>query len=68
MNITLERFDGEMEVNIGTKTSLKMLMDESKDGVVWFTYPKVSVRSMNPKQLHKHSTFVILPGEFDEEL
>lgn len=41
-NITLEGFGGEVETNDGTKTTLKALVDESKSGVVLFTYPKAS--------------------------
>jgi peroxiredoxin Q/BCP len=40
--ITLEGFGGEVELNDGTKTTLKALVDESKAGVVLFTYPKAS--------------------------
>lgn len=40
--IALEGFGGEVETNDGTKTTLKALVDESKSGVVLFTYPKAS--------------------------
>ncbi|TVY14652.1 Peroxiredoxin bcp1 [Lachnellula arida] len=40
--ITLEGFGGEIETNEGTKVTLKQLVDESKSGVVLFTYPKAS--------------------------
>ena len=40
--ISLEGFGGEVETNDGVKTSLKALVDESKAGVVLFTYPKAS--------------------------
>ncbi|TVY30596.1 Peroxiredoxin [Lachnellula hyalina] len=40
--ITLEGFGGEIETNEGTKVTLKQLVDESKGGVVLFTYPKAS--------------------------
>lgn len=40
--INLEGFGGEIETNDGTKTTLKALVDESKAGVVLFTYPKAS--------------------------
>lgn len=40
--ITPDGFGGEVETNDGTKTSLKALLDESKTGVVLFTYPKAS--------------------------
>lgn len=40
--INLEGFGGEIETNDGVKTTLKKLLDESKSGVVLFTYPKAS--------------------------
>lgn len=40
--ITLDGFGGEIETNDGTKTTLKALVDESKSGVILFTYPKAS--------------------------
>ncbi|KAK4224429.1 peroxiredoxin DOT5 [Podospora fimiseda] len=40
--ISLEGFGGEIETNDGQKTTLKALVDESKAGVVIFTYPKAS--------------------------
>ncbi|KAG4438414.1 hypothetical protein IFR05_006120 [Cadophora sp. M221] len=40
--ITLEGFGGEIETNDGVKTTLKQLVEESKGGVVLFTYPKAS--------------------------
>lgn len=40
--IDLEGFGGEIETNEGVKTTLKALVEESKGGVVLFTYPKAS--------------------------
>lgn len=40
--INLDGFGGDIETNEGVKTSLKKLVDESKSGVVLFTYPKAS--------------------------
>lgn len=40
--VTLDAFGGEVETNDGEKTTLKKLVDESKAGVVLFTYPKAS--------------------------
>lgn len=40
--ITLDGFGGEVETHDGAKTTLKQLVDESKGGVVLFTYPKAS--------------------------
>ena len=40
--VDLDGFGGEIETNDGKKTTLKALVDESKAGVVLFTYPKAS--------------------------
>ncbi|THY97792.1 AhpC-TSA-domain-containing protein [Aureobasidium pullulans] len=40
--IDLEGFGGEVETNDGRKVTLKALVEESKEGVVLFTYPKAS--------------------------
>lgn len=40
--IDLEGFGGEIQTNDGETTSLKKLLDDSKSGVVLFTYPKAS--------------------------
>ncbi|KAJ3485665.1 hypothetical protein NLG97_g6765 [Lecanicillium saksenae] len=40
--VDLDDFGGEIETNDGEKTTLKKLLDESKSGVVLFTYPKAS--------------------------
>jgi peroxiredoxin Q/BCP len=40
--IDLENFGGEVETHDGVKTSLKALVDDSKGGVVLFTYPAAS--------------------------
>ncbi|KAJ5495623.1 hypothetical protein N7539_000739 [Penicillium diatomitis] len=40
--IDLDSFGGEVETHDGTKTTLKKLVEESKAGVVLFTYPKAS--------------------------
>lgn len=40
--IALNGFGGEVETQDGEKTTLKKLVDESKGGVVLFTYPKAS--------------------------
>jgi hypothetical protein len=40
--IDLSSFGGEVETNDGTKTTLAKLVEESKGGVVLFTYPKAS--------------------------
>lgn len=41
-SITLDGFGGEIETNDGEKTTLKSLVEESRSGVVLFTYPKAS--------------------------
>lgn len=40
--IDLDGFGGEVETQDGQKTNLKKLVEESKNGVVLFTYPKAS--------------------------
>lgn len=40
--IELEGFGGEIELQDGKKTTFKQLVEESKAGVVLFTYPKAS--------------------------
>lgn len=40
--IDLASFGGEIETNDGEKTTLAKLVEESKGGVVLFTYPKAS--------------------------
>ncbi|GIJ82486.1 hypothetical protein Asppvi_000994 [Aspergillus pseudoviridinutans] len=40
--INLDNFGGEIELNDGTKTTLKHLVDASKSGIVLFTYPRAS--------------------------
>jgi len=40
--ISLADFGGEVETHEGTKTTLAKLVEESKSGVVLFTYPKAS--------------------------
>lgn len=40
--VALEGFGGEFETQDGTTVTLKQLVDESKAGVVLFTYPKAS--------------------------
>lgn len=40
--IDLDGFGGEIETNDGVKVTLKNLLDDSKNGVVLFTYPKAS--------------------------
>ena len=41
-SIDLEGFGGEVETHDGAKTTLQELVDDSKAGVVIFTYPKAS--------------------------
>ncbi|KAL4984551.1 thioredoxin-like protein [Aspergillus falconensis] len=40
--LDLNDFGGDFEINDGTKTTLKTLIDGSEAGVVLFTYPKAS--------------------------
>jgi thioredoxin-dependent peroxiredoxin len=50
--INFEGFGGEIETNDGMKTTLKKLVDDSKAGVVLFTYPKASTPGCKYPQLH----------------
>ena len=43
--ITIDGFGGQVETNDGQKVTLKRLLDESKSGVVLFTYPRASTPS-----------------------
>jgi peroxiredoxin Q/BCP len=55
--IDLDTFGGEIETNDGEKTTLKKLVDESKAGVVLFTYPKASTPGCEfPKHEYPMST------------
>ena len=40
--IIIDGFGGEIETNDGEKVTLKRLVDQSKSGVILFTYPKAS--------------------------
>lgn len=40
--ISLDGFGGEIQTHEGAKTTLKQLVEDSKAGVVLFTYPKAS--------------------------
>jgi peroxiredoxin Q/BCP len=51
----LEGFGGEVETNDGEKTTLKKLLDESKAGVVLFTYPKASTPGCKSFSLFRSS-------------
>ena len=57
--IHLDGFGGEIETNEGTKTTLKALVDESKAGVVLFTYPKASTPGC--KSTHPHPSLAYHP-------
>jgi peroxiredoxin Q/BCP len=50
--IDLEGFGGEVETNDGRKVTLKSLVDESKEGVVLFTYPKASTPGCESLRSH----------------
>lgn len=47
-SITLDGFGGEIETNDETKVTLAKLVEESKAGVVLFTYPKASTPGCKP--------------------
>jgi hypothetical protein len=53
--IDLSSFGGEIETNDGEKTTLAQLVEESKGGVVLFTYPKASTPGCKfPSPSHNH--------------
>lgn len=71
--ISLTSFGGEVETHEGTKTTLAKLVEESKSGVVLFTYPKAStpgckcahgtrrVRATLTGVFHRHQASMPLP-------
>lgn len=62
--ITLDGFGGEVETHTGEKTNLKMLLDDSKAGVVLFTYPKASTPGceyyLSPSKLSSTSEWICM--------
>jgi peroxiredoxin Q/BCP len=55
--IDLSSFGGEVQTNDGEKTTLAELVEESKAGVVLFTYPKASTPGCKQTlATHKHHT------------
>src|SRR5882724_6793670 len=56
--ITLEGFGGEIELHDGTKTTLKALVEESKAGVVLFTYPKASTPGVSSQLLSRSNLYI----------
>jgi peroxiredoxin Q/BCP len=50
--IDLTNFGGEIETHDGKKTTLAKLVEESKGGVVLFTYPKASTPGCQFTRLH----------------
>lgn len=64
--VDLDGFGGEIETNDGEKTTLKKLVDESKSGVVLFTYPKASTpgcKLTKPSHLIIHLTLPQAPSK-----
>jgi peroxiredoxin Q/BCP len=54
--IDLATFGGEVETHEGVKTTLAKLVEESKGGVVLFTYPKASTPGCErPHDRHRYS-------------
>ena len=58
--ITIDGFGGEVETNDGEKVTLKKLVDESKSGVVLFTYPKASTPGCRQSFILHSSPFILL--------
>lgn len=64
--VDLDGFGGEIETNEGEKTTLKKLVDESKSGVVLFTYPKASTpgcKLTKPSHPNIHLTLPQAPNK-----
>jgi hypothetical protein len=64
--VDLDGFGGEIETNDGEKTTLKKLVDESKSGVVLFTYPKASTpgcKLIKPSHPSIHLTLPQAPSK-----
>lgn len=64
--VDLDGFGGEIETNDGEKTTLKKLVDESKSGVVLFTYPKASTpgcKLTKPSHPNIHLTLPQAPSK-----
>lgn len=64
--VDLDGFGGEIETNDGEKTTLKKLVDESKSGVVLFTYPKASTpgcKLIKPSHPNIHLTLPQAPSK-----
>ena len=57
--ITIDGFGGEVENNDGEKVTLKKLVDESKSGVVLFTYPKASTPGCRHSTVFNSSSSVV---------
>lgn len=60
--IDLADFGGEIETHDGTKTTLAKLVEESKAGVVLFTYPKAST----PGCMHPVHNALLSPPQADK--
>jgi peroxiredoxin Q/BCP len=54
--IDLATFGGEIETHEGVKTTLQKLVEESKGGVVLFTYPKASTPGCKKPQFSTRAT------------
>ena len=58
--IDFEGFGGEVETNDGRKVTLKLLVDESKEGVVLFTYPKASTPGCELPRSHRDAMSLLV--------
>jgi hypothetical protein len=65
--IPLDGFGGEVETHDGQKTTLKKLLEESKEGVVLFTYPKASTPGCEFYLFFCSSSYVIGSFGFAKE-
>jgi thioredoxin-dependent peroxiredoxin len=56
-SIELDSFGGEVETNDETKVTLAKLVEDSKSGVVLFTYPKASTPGCKYNSMIKQSSW-----------
>lgn len=56
--IALDGFGGDIETNDGEKVTLKKLVEDSRNGVVLFTYPKASTSTCR-QSLNFQATFYV---------
>ena len=66
--ITLDGFGGEIETNEGKKVTLASLVEESKAGVVLFTYPKASTPGCQCFYIHIYQKSLLTRDRHESSL